>query len=76
MRAATAGPPRWAVHLIDPVFGVGKRLGSVRAADHRAAELLAANQFPGKSLLVSLAGGRARSKREPHFAKPGARKHA
>lgn len=59
MTTSSVGLPRWVVHVIDPAIGIGKRLGDVSAADHRAAELVAANRFPGQSLFVSLAGGRA-----------------
>jgi hypothetical protein len=55
-------PIEFDVHAIDPVFGVGKKLGRVQAADRAAADELARQEY-GAAVLVTLAGGRPRRRR-------------
>ena len=56
---------RWAVHAHGFPFGIGERIGTVKAPDRRSAErLVLARWGLGKgSCDVSLAGGRKRHKR-------------
>lgn len=64
---------RWAVCPFDPVIGIGRQLGTVEAVDHSVAESIAAERWPGRTLFVSLAGGRARREREHYHHHPSKR---
>lgn len=61
-------PVSWKVQHTDPVFGIGKKLGSVKARCLVEAQILADLKFkaalqPGQLLLVSPAGGGRRRPR-------------